>query len=477
MNYIIYTTHPYTDATHPEKGAAAAFAGVMGCYLTYFPPIPPGYRDDDSDSGEEDDDEDEDGLVNIAVELVDCYGLLFPATAGKKKTKETDVPGAGVMVDILLSLMSRCDLHVTGCLCVGCTASTQAPHTRPSNPLRAVVKGAFHACVKARMTDSALTQMRQTREALSSAVTGQEQAPANDDEEDDDEKRRSVPSNLVAQCTDFVGPEVLDLSLSSNRSHTSRKRKRMDAPTDTVCIFPPPVDGKPQPDSVTIVESEMFRLGEGELLNDSLIDFGLKHMHKRALFHSDSTPDQKIKAEDCHFFSSYFLTQLVSFGLLSKAVPKDDKNASWDKRLEQGFNNVKKWTKHVNIFEKKFLFIPVNASAHWSVVVVCNPGLIEMEKESSDSEGSKEEAIDVDDEDDAKEKDEDREVPVFVCMDSLNIHPLEKVCEILRKYLEMEWRCQKARDNEATAKAAKEAAEALKLNAAAPVDSACDGGR
>jgi hypothetical protein len=87
------------------------------------PPIPPGYRDDDSDSDEEDDDEDEDGLVNVAVELVDCYGLLFPAAAGKKKTKETDVPVADVMVDILLSLMSRCDLHVTGYLCVGCTAS------------------------------------------------------------------------------------------------------------------------------------------------------------------------------------------------------------------------------------------------------------------------------------------------------------------------------------------------------------------
>ena len=59
--------------------------------------------------------------------------------------------------------------------------------------------------------------------------------------------------------------------------------------------------------------------------------------------------------------------------------------------------------------------------------------------------GSKEEAIDLEDEDDAKEKDENREVPAFVCMDSLKCHPLEKICEILRKYLEMEWRCQKAR--------------------------------
>jgi hypothetical protein len=45
-------------------------------------------------------------LVNVAIELVDCHALLFPSV-GKKKAKSAEVPVADVMVDILLSLMSR----------------------------------------------------------------------------------------------------------------------------------------------------------------------------------------------------------------------------------------------------------------------------------------------------------------------------------------------------------------------------------
>jgi hypothetical protein len=251
----------------------------------------------------------------------------------------------------------------------------------------------------------------------------------------------------------------------------TKKRKMTGSHTVTTCIFPPLVDGKQQPDSVEIVESEMFRLDEGEFLNDSLIGFDLKYLHMKARFRSDYTPDQKIRADDFYFFSPYFLARLVSFGLLAESVPKDDKNAaSWNIQLKKGFNLVKKWTKHVNIFEKKFLFIPVNADVHWSVVVVCNPGLIEMEKESADTlvgaiyddvsgkcggvaSTSSVHSID------------EREVPAFVCMDSLKCHPKEQICEILRKYLEMEWKCQKARDEEAAANADKEAPEALGPNA------------
>ncbi len=40
---------------------------------------------------------------------------------------------------------------------------------------------------------------------------------------------------------------------------------------------------------------------------------------------------------------------------------------------------------------------------------------------------------------------EDKEIPAFVCMDSLKCHPLKKNCRILRKYLEEEWKCQKDR--------------------------------
>ena len=45
---------------------------------------------------------------------------------------------------------------------------------------------------------------------------------------------------------------------------------------------------------------------------------------------------------------------------------------------EKGPEAIASWTekKNINVFEKKLVFIPVNADLHWSLCVVVNPGLI-----------------------------------------------------------------------------------------------------
>ena len=45
---------------------------------------------------------------------------------------------------------------------------------------------------------------------------------------------------------------------------------------------------------------------------------------------------------------------------------------------EKGPEAIAKWTKNKNIdvFDKKLVFIPVNADLHFSLCVVVNPGLI-----------------------------------------------------------------------------------------------------
>ena len=57
-----------------------------------------------------------------------------------------------------------------------------------------------------------------------------------------------------------------------------------------------------------------------------------------------------------HFFTSHFMTTLKSEGV--------DAVASWTVN------------KKINVFEKKLIFIPVNANLHWSLCVVVNPGRI-----------------------------------------------------------------------------------------------------
>ena len=51
----------------------------------------------------------------------------------------------------------------------------------------------------------------------------------------------------------------------------------------TVCVFPPMVEGERQLDSVCIDASEMYRLGEGEHLNDSLLEFDLQYLQKQTM--------------------------------------------------------------------------------------------------------------------------------------------------------------------------------------------------
>ena len=57
-----------------------------------------------------------------------------------------------------------------------------------------------------------------------------------------------------------------------------------------------------------------------------------------------------------HFFSSYFFTTLQ----------------------KDGVEGVKKWTakKGIDIFEKSFIFLPINENHHWSLCVIVNPGEI-----------------------------------------------------------------------------------------------------
>jgi hypothetical protein len=40
---------------------------------------------------------------------------------------------------------------------------------------------------------------------------------------------------------------------------------------------------------------------------------------------------------------------------------------------------VKNWTRNINIFEKDFVVIPINKSAHWYLAIICYPALLKPE--------------------------------------------------------------------------------------------------
>ena len=98
-----------------------------------------------------------------------------------------------------------------------------------------------------------------------------------------------------------------------------------------------------------------------------------------------------------HLFSSHFFTKLI----------------------ECGTAHVKSWTtrKDIDIFGKKLVFIPINDSGHWSLLVVVNAGLIKKKK-ADENTGS---------------------IPCILFFDSLKKHNARLFSRYIRNWLNYIW--------------------------------------
>ncbi|KAK2977973.1 hypothetical protein RJ640_023511 [Escallonia rubra] len=98
---------------------------------------------------------------------------------------------------------------------------------------------------------------------------------------------------------------------------------------------------KGDPDAVSICKRDVDLLQPDTFVNDTIIDFYIKYLK------------DKIPPEDrhrFHFFNSFFFRKLAD-------LDKDPSSASEGRAA---FLRVRKWTRKVNLFEKDYVFIPVN---------------------------------------------------------------------------------------------------------------------
>lgn len=110
-----------------------------------------------------------------------------------------------------------------------------------------------------------------------------------------------------------------------------------------------------------MTNEDLHCLSDGEFLNDVIIDFYLKYLFL-----------EKLKKEDAarsHVFSSFFYKRLNQ---RERRNTVDTSSLPIQKRKH---NRVKTWTRHVDLFQKDFIFVPINESAHWYLAVICFPGL------------------------------------------------------------------------------------------------------
>ncbi len=98
-------------------------------------------------------------------------------------------------------------------------------------------------------------------------------------------------------------------------------------------------------------------LQENTWLNDTIIDFSLQNV-KKSIKDKDK--------EKIYIFSTHFYTVLTS------KMSKSEEN-SGQTQAQIRFENVKNWTKDVDLFDKDFIVVPIHEKDHWFVAVICSP--------------------------------------------------------------------------------------------------------
>jgi len=203
-------------------------------------------------------------------------------------------------------------------------------------------------------------------------------------------------------CCEMI---LLDNKLES----PSREELKVPSTSTTPTTSPPVTVAHPDPlqqnpkttsrikDIIEIRSSDRDRLAPGEFLNDSIIDLWLRFISSN---NNNST---------CHFFTSHFYTMLKG----------------------KGPESVRKWStaKNLDVFSKRFVFVPVNESLHWSLAVVVNPGALVNGKENIENHSDTDNNNNYDNE----------EAGCIIFLDSLKAHRMATIARALNGWLNDQW--------------------------------------
>lgn len=95
---------------------------------------------------------------------------------------------------------------------------------------------------------------------------------------------------------------------------------------------------------VTVYDSDLPRLDEGEYLNDNLLGFAIRRI--------EETMEEKHRGK-VHFFNTFFYSTLV-------------------KKSKIDYEAVRRWTKKTDIFSIPYTVVPINNDLHWYFAIICN---------------------------------------------------------------------------------------------------------
>eukprot|EP00045_Choanoeca_perplexa_P010990 m.114276 g.114276 ORF g.114276 m.114276 type:complete len:692 (-) comp15472_c0_seq1:138-2213(-) len=142
-------------------------------------------------------------------------------------------------------------------------------------------------------------------------------------------------------------PEFGTATQGTRRNGRRSSRKRSSPPARTLSTEDTTVLGTwpPGQGGITVTQGDFNRLQEHEFLNDIIINMYLKYLELEMA----EADRMRVK-----IFNSFFYSQF----------------------RKHGFERVRRWTKNDKLFEKDFVVVPINESAHWYTAIICYPGEI-----------------------------------------------------------------------------------------------------
>ncbi|XP_065300167.2 uncharacterized protein [Dermacentor albipictus] len=156
------------------------------------------------------------------------------------------------------------------------------------------------------------------------------------------------------------GPSMLTqpMGYGSCAPQGSLQEESSSGPNIKLLVYPAP----PKTGGIAVHSADLRCLREGQFLNDVIIDFYLKYLLLEQL-------SEEVR-QRTHIFSSFFYPRLTQ--RLNPRAPGQQGLTPAARR----HRNVRTWTRHVDIFAKDFIVVPINQNAHWFLAVLCFPGLV-----------------------------------------------------------------------------------------------------